>query len=606
MTGHGYVHVWATVPQASGVSDRPRKRPPRLPSRSGLARGEGTVATRRSGGVRIGQVRKGDWTRKSWTQKERCGFLFYVVLMAKTPEIPEQQRTPTVVELLEIIQLLRERVQALEDEIARLKGEKPRPKIKPSKLEEGTRSKDPEGGQGKRPGSAKQSKLGKLAIHETLILKADNVPAGSTFKGYEDFTVQGIVLQARNTLYRRERGQTPEGGSIIAPLPAEVKALGGHFDHALRCFVLYQYYQAHVTQPLILEQLQELGIDISAGQVNRIITEGHDTFHAEKDEILRVGLEVSGYINVDDTGARHKGKNGYCTHIGNELFAWFQSTESKSRINFLELLRAGHEDYVVNVEALEYMRVNKLPKEHLERLAADEPRFAGKPEWMAALAARDITRPRHIRIATEGALLGSVLEHGINPNLGVVSDDAGQFNILLHGLCWIHAERTINKLVGFDEPQRAALEQVRTQIWDFYRELKGYRENPSPEQKAVLEARFDEIFTTQTCFATLNQALKRLHDNKSELLLVLDRPDIPLHNNTSERDIREYVKKRKISGSTRSELGRRCRDTFASLKKTCRKVGLSFWQFLNDRLRGTDAVALLPEIIRQRVQEAAS
>jgi len=85
---------------------------------------------------------------------------------------------------------------------------------------------------------------------------------------------------------------------------------------------------------------------------------------------------------------------------------------------------------------------------------------------------------------------------------------------------------------------------------------------------------------------------------------VLDRPDIPLHNNTSERDIREYVKKRKISGGTRSELGRRCRDTFTSLKKTCRKLGISFWQFLDDRLRGTGTIAPLPEIIRRRAAAA--
>ena len=107
-------------------------------------------------------------------------------------------------------------------------------------------------------------------------------------------------------------------------------------------FMLYQYYHAHVTQPLILEQHLEFGIDISSGQVNRIITEGKERYHAEKDEILRAGLEVSRYIHVDDTGARHQGRNGYCTHIGNELFAWFASTQSKSRTNFLELLRAGH------------------------------------------------------------------------------------------------------------------------------------------------------------------------------------------------------------------------------------------------------------------------
>mgnify|MGYP001620158719 CR=1 FL=1 len=160
--------------------------------------------------------------------------------------------------------------------------------------------------------------------------------------------------------------------------------------------------------------------------------------------------------------------------------------------------------------------------------------------------------PDHERTPLVAALLGSALEHGINPELGIVSDDAGQFNILLHGLCWIHAERTIGKLVGFNDEQRAAVEESRTQIWDFYQALKAYRETPLAEKKAALETRFDEIFTRKTCMVTLTLALKRLHNNKSELLLVLERPDIPLHNNTSERDIREYVKKRKISGSTRS------------------------------------------------------
>ena len=526
----------------------------------------------------------------------------------KIPQIPEADRTPVVVALLEIIQLQREQIQALKDEIARLKGEKPRPKIMPSKLEPGTGRKDEERDESprKRPGSAKRSKLDELEIHETVVLKAEGVPTGSEFKGYEEYTVQGIIFKTHNVLYRRERWKTPEGGSMVAPLPQDVQALaGGHFDHSVKRFVLYQYHHALVTQPLILEQLLELGIDISAGQVNRIITEGHDGLHAEKDELLRAGLEVSGYINVDDTGARHKGKTGYCTHIGNELFAWFQSTESKSRINFLELLRTGHQDYLLNADAIEYMRANKLPEAQLASLAGDDQRFASQAEWTAALAARDITHERHLRIATEGALLASVLAHGVNSKLAIVSDDAGQFNILLHALCWVHAERTIHNLVGFDDEQRKALEAIRTRIWDFYEKLKVYREHPSAKEKAALEIRFDKIFTTRTCFVTLNHALKRLHKNKSELLRVLERPDLPLHNNDSERDIREYVKRRKISGGTRSELGRRCRDTFASLKKTCRKLGLSFWQFLDDRLRGRGIIAPLPQLIRQRVAGVA-
>jgi hypothetical protein len=99
---------------------------------------------------------------------------------------------------------------------------------------------------------------------------------------------------------------------------------------------------------------------------------------------------------------------------------------------------------------------------------------------------------------------------------------------------------------------------------------------------------------------TLNLALKRIYKNKSELLLVLERPDIPLHNNLSERDIREYVKKRKISGSTRSDIGRRSRDTFSSLKKTCRKLEVSFWKYLLDRVIGSHQIPLLGELIRQK------
>ncbi len=81
----------------------------------------------------------------------------------------------------------------------------------------------------------------------------------------------------------------------------------------------------HVTQPLIREDLLEFGVDISSEQVNRILTEQKDAFYLEKEGVLSAGLEVSDYINVDDTGARHACKNGYCTHIGNEFFAMSES-----------------------------------------------------------------------------------------------------------------------------------------------------------------------------------------------------------------------------------------------------------------------------------------
>ena len=521
------------------------------------------------------------------------------------PDIPEEQRSPIVDQLLDICSLqqelilsLQEQVQVLRDEIARLKNQKPRPKIRPSSLENrpDKKKKGKKKKSGKRPGSAKRRK--NLPIHETIDVKPDNLPEGSRFKGYDCFTVQDIIIRAHNIRYRLERWKTPPGAYIVGQLPKQVK---GHFGSTLRSFILYQYYHAHVTQPLIGEELLEFGIDISTGQINGIITEGNDAFHLEKDQLLCTGLEVSPYVHVDDTGARHKGQNGYCTHIGNELFAWFKSTRYKSRINFLTLLQAGHSDYLLNDDAFGYMAGYKFPKSKLAQIASHNLTcFNTTEQWKSFLKELDILSDIHVRIATEGALLASVLEHGINPDLVILSDNAGQFNVFLHALCWIHAERTLNKIVGINDQQREAIEDIRTQFWDLYDQLKLFKQDPTEAKKVELSACFDKLFTAKTCCIILNLALKRIYKNKSELLLVLERPDIPLHNNLSERDIREYVKKRKISGSTRSDVGRRCRDTFTSLKKTCRKLDVSFWKYLLDRVIGSHQIPLLGDLVRQR------
>lgn len=490
------------------------------------------------------------------------------------PKIPEEEITPVVAQLLAIIELQAKEIQLLKDEIARLKGQKPKPKIKPSTL----RKRKSVSKKKKPKKRVRRSK--KLEIHEIVSIAPDRIPVGSKFKGYQDYTVQDLIISNWNICYRRQRWQTPTGQYIVGRLPDEVA--GTHYGSTLTAFILYQYYGCHVTQPLIGEQLKELGIHISAGQINNIIVCDKERFHREKDQILSTGLKISSHINVDDTGARHNGKNGYCTHIGNDLFAWFKSTASKSRINFLELLRGKNRDYVINTAAIEYMQQQSLP--HYQLAKFTNRVFKNSHTWNSFLFQKGVRSKRHQRIATEGALIGSLWHHGWSRDLAIVSDDAGQFNIFLHALCWVHAERAITKLTGFNDHQRKLLEAVKSDIWDLYHDLKKYRRHPNKESKVKLEKRFDTIFNRKTGYALLDNALKRIWLNKSELLLVLKRPDIPLHNNLSERDIREYVKRRKISGSTRSESGRLCRDSFTSLKKTCRKLGISFWQYLIDRV----------------------
>jgi hypothetical protein len=529
------------------------------------------------------------------------------------PDIPESELTPLVKSLLHIIEQLlvqnqqqAEEIERLKDEINILKGQKKRPVFEGSKLDKKISAKNATAKRKKkRPGSKKKKKTQKLVVHEDKVIQPDvPIPEGSRFKGYRHFTVQDLHISVHTTRYCLERWVTPDNKTLTGQLPTPLD--NRHFGPQLVSYILYQHHHCQTTQPLLLEQLREWGVDISSGQINHLLLSGKDRFHSEKDTLLQTGLAVSGYITVDDSGARHQGKNGYVTQMGNEFFAWFQSTDSKSRINFLELLRAGKSDYCINDAALLYMQQQKLPDTPLGKLRQHQRQaIANEKDWLAVLDDLSISNRRHRRIATEGALMGAVLDGGRCDDLVIVSDDAGQFNILLHALCWVHTERLIHKMIPLNDTHREEIEQIRDQIWRFYADLKGYKEQPDELLRTTLDRRFDEIFQQKTSYETLNQTLKRIHANKTELLRVLDRPEIPLHTNGSETDIRDYVKKRKVSGGTRSDEGRQCRDTFASLKKTCRKLDISFWHYLLDRLgAGLQPIPPLSDVIAERAHFA--
>jgi hypothetical protein len=528
------------------------------------------------------------------------------------PPISESERTPLVVVLLANIDaqqqrlaFLEEEVQKLRDEIAILKGQKPRPTITPSRLESPPPKPPPAEG-GKPPPAQKRSKKDVFLNPDKVVLPFPDRPAGARSDGYEEYFVQDLLIHGTATLYFRERIVTAAGEYVLAPLPDSVPP-GSHFGADLIAYVIYQHRDCNVTQPLLREQLLELGIDISTGQIDRILNQNKDNFHQEKEEVRAAGLEVSSYIGVDDTGARHDGHNGFCTAIGNDLFAYFESTDSKSRLNFLQVLRGPAGGYTVNEVALAYFAQQKLAQEVMAKLDAEPRQFADEVIWQARLQALGITAERHIRIATEGALLGQLIAQGVSADLGILSDGAPQFAILVHALCWVHAERPLARMIPFNDKHRAAIEQVREQIWELYKALKAYRAQPDAAAKASLEQRFDTLVEQQTGFpASIGGVLKEMREHKAELLRVLERPEVPLHNNGMESDIRGYVKVRKISGGTRGEAGRRCRDTFTSLKKTCRKLGVSFWAYLRDRVRGLGQVPRLADLIRKKAQELSA
>ena len=492
--------------------------------------------------------------------------------------------------------------QALRDEVARLKGLPPRPPARPSGMEKATNGSTGTGKSGKRSRRRRGAKRDREAVTAEVVVKAAP-PPGSRFKGYQDILVRELTLTPEVVRYRRERWATPSGEAVLAPLPAGI--VGG-FGPGLRRFLLVAHAQGQVTAERLTALLTGIGLEISKRQVVRLLTSRLDDLIAEDQEVLRAGLATAPWVTVDDTAARHARQDGVTTQIGDDRFTAFRTGTSKSRQAFLSVLRAGHGEYVISKAALEYMHGRALAGPVIEQLAAHPVKvFADEAAWTAHLAALGIDRlavtPDPVRIATEGALWGAIRAQGLLPETVIVSDDAGQFRLGKHALCWVHAERLVHKLVPANDQQRRAVELTRDLIWWLYADLKAWQREPCPRRAAALRARFDRIFTRHTGYVVLDRLLARLHRRKAELLRVLERPEIPLHTNGSENDIRACVTKRKVSGGTMSENGRTARDVLLGLMKTCRKLGVSFYRYLGDRLRvpGAMPVPHLPDLVRQ-------
>jgi len=522
----------------------------------------------------------------------------------QVPDIPEDEVTPLVRLLLQIIQQqassliqAKEEIQKLKDEIAILKKGNKKPKVPPSSLE---KSYPDHNEDEKRFGIVKKSKTSELKIHSVQRISPPNLPKGSIFKDLNSYVVQDLLIVNHNTKYLLERWQGPDGSYIVGKLPENIT---GHFGSNLICFILYQYYGSLVTRPRLLRQLHDFGIDISKGQLEDILNHKKEMFHSEKKDILSVGIRTSPFIQTDDTQARHAGKNGYCTTITNHAFTWFSTTQSKSRINFLKLLHGKKLLYLINENAIDYVRQKGGVKAELlaNSLGTNYPiSFDNEKDWEEYLKNLNISKDLEIRVVNEGALLSGLLAEGVPKDLGILSDDAGQFDILEHALCWIHEERHLKAITPWNEQNQKETELVLDRFWNLYQKLKAYQKEPEQSKRKYIEEEFNSLFKTETMSDVFNRALSLIYNKKKELLKVLDRPEIPIHNNGSEQEIREYVKRRKISRGTRSEAGKACRDTFTSLKKTCYKLGVSFWDYLKGRLGIENPVKYLPVLVEEK------
>nr|WP_234906428.1 transposase [Rhizobium rhizogenes] len=322
--------------------------------------------------------------------------------------------------------------QRLRDEIARLKNLPPRPPFRSSGMDKATDDKLGDQQAGKK--TPRGPKLDVKRVSREEVLCAD-VPSGSRFKGYKSCFVRELVLKAELVHHRRECWITPDGKTVIAPMPAGI--IGGYGPNIRRlCLMLHA--QGQVTTGRLTTLLNDIGVDISKRQVVRPLTKELDGFVAEDAAVLHAGLVSSSYVTVDDTGARHVRDNFYTTQSGGEHFAVFRTTKSKSRLNFLSLLRGNYQEYVLNDATFDYLDSPKADPALVAKLRSLEPqRFCNQVPLLEHLAHKgiDIFDRDTMRVLGEAGIWGSIRHNGLVGNAVIVSDDDGQFRVGNHALC---------------------------------------------------------------------------------------------------------------------------------------------------------------------------
>ena len=482
----------------------------------------------------------------------------------------------------------------LKDHIAELEKRPKKPNIPPPKSNDSSsRGKICKNAEKRNKKKSKNIKKSKPKKYKTKIILLKNVPDGARFKGYKDYLVQDITLSTNNILYKRASYEK-DGKTYTAKLPDSVK---GHYGSELLAYVLNEYYTKRVTEELILESLNDMGIAVSSAQISNIISGKVDDFKGEYNDILQSGLYFSRYIQTDDTGAKHNTKRGYCTVIANEAFAWYKSTDSKSRTNFLTLLNeAGFNRLIFNKSSAEYLSKYKIICDEVTGRT-----FSNSLGLEMFLDKHNINGKKTRKVIEEAGLYGYIREFLHFRNIFLMSDNAGQFNIFSHLQCWVHIERNIKKLDMVNKEFIEEKKFVLDCLWQCYFNIDLFKTSRDGEFRDKAMVAFKDLTLLDIKHEALKKQVRFIRDNKNQFLAALIDPTFPIHNNLSENDVRQYVMKRQISGATKSENGRLSRDIFLSLKITCRKCGVKFIDYLKDRFGKIGKIPQISQLIKNKL-----
>ncbi len=509
-------------------------------------------------------------------------------------------------ELNSQVKELGEENQRLRDENNRLKGEQGKPDIKAKNLKGniGNHSSEKERQTPNKHSKGSKNQSIKIDRQEILEYPLELLPADAQFKGYEEVIVQDIKLTTDNVLFRKQKYYSPsEGKTYLAELPLGYE---GEFGPGVKALVISLYYGGNMTQGKLLEFLEDIGISMSAGHLSNLLIKNHSDFEAEKTEVYLAGLASSPWQHFDQTGARVGGVNYTTNVICNPLYTIYFTTPKKDRLSVVKGLQNGQElDFILNsltYELLENFQLATKWKNSLKLLPQEtvlsETQFnALLDTYLPKLGSQQRTR------VLEAAAIAFYHQQTDWPVVQtLVCDDAPQFKLLTDdlALCWVHEGRHYKKLSPVVACHQELLDKFLDDFWDYYRELLAYTDSPSAEVARELKSKFWKLFDTKSGYEQLDERKRLTAAKARELLLVLKHPELPLHNNPAELAARTMVQRRNISYATQTTEGTKAWDTFMSLVATTRKLGISFFEYVRDRISQIEFIPSLAEIIREK------
>jgi len=419
--------------------------------------------------------------------------------------------------------------------------------------------------------------------------------------------VQDVYLRPDNVLFHKERYYSASRRkTYLSPLPAGYE---GQFGPGIKSLILTLYFGVGTSEPKIQEFLQNMGVQISKGEVSNLLIQKQDRFHAESEAVYEAGLRSSPWQQSDHTETRVAGQSQHCQVVCNPVYTSYHTRPCKDRLSVLDVLRQGRPRiFRLNEEALAILEQVPL----LKAAQALLPQWQSEEVWEeAAFVKRLETALPNLNAQQRTAILGAaaVAAYHAEQNVPIVDtlvcDDASVFHWLTRArmLCWVHDGRFYKKLEPVIALHREQLETFRRDYWDYYHQLLAYCAKPMASERTRLEVRFDELFTTHTGYHDLDQRIAKTLAKKEALLQILEHPELPLHNNASELAVRQRVRKRDVSFGPRSPLGVQAWDTFQTLADTARKLGISFYAYIQDRISTIHQIPPLDTLVTRRARE---